>query len=393
MKQWLCALLAVLLLCGVYIMTHRTAPEKEMTEIRAVWISYPELSMKGEDDRSEKAFREKAETMCRNIAENGMNTVFLHVRPCSDAFYRSEIYPFSEYLTGKEGENPGYDPLEIFCDLAEKYDLSLHAWINPFRICSVRNRNTRAAENPMHRLSEIEGCVIEADGGLYYNPAAPQVQALILDGVRELLQNYPVDGVHIDDYFYPTTDDSADALQYADYRKSGGVLSRDAWRRDTVNRWIRAMYSAVKSFGADKIFSISPCADIRRNTETLYADVAEWAEAEDCCDWLIPQLYVGLEHESLPFVRTAEQWQALTKSDTVRLIFGLSVYKSGTEDRYAGTGSREWLEHTDILSRQLQWLRSSARYDGFALYSYSYAFGENTTKYSESEIKNLIDVL
>lgn len=402
MKRFIAGALAILLLAAICILRKPTAsneaeisipqtetltePKPVFEEIRAVWISFSELSMREEPDQTENAFRQKAKTMVENIAKNKMNTVFLHVRPCSDAFYRSEIYPFSSYLTGAEGKDPGYDPLAVFCDYANEYNLSVHAWINPFRICSEENFNNRAPNNPALQMPES---IVRVNGGVYYNPADPAVHALIVSGVRELLQNYPIDGIHIDDYFYPSTDESIDRTFFS----AQSEKPLDEWRRDTVSAFVQSLYKTVKSFGKEKIFSISPAVDIRRNENELYADVTRWAQNDGYCDWLIPQLYVGFEHETFPFEQMTTDWNALTTAQTVKLLFGLSVYKCGDTDKYAGSGCTEWTENSDILSRQLRCIRSFSRYGGFALFSYSYAFGKNMSDFSESEITLLTSML
>lgn len=402
MKRLIAGALAVLLLCAICILRKPASPpspEISVTqtetavqeapspqEIRAVWISFSELSMREETDQSETAFREKAKTMVQNMASNKMNTVFFHVRPCSDAFYRSDIYPFSAYLTGTEGKDPGYDPLAVFCEYAQAYNLSVHAWINPFRICSEGNLDKRAESNPAMKMPDS---IVHVNGGVYYNPADPAVHALILSGVEELLKNYPIDGIHIDDYFYPSTDEDIDRKFF----ELQSEKTLDAWRRDTVSAFVQSLYKTVKSFGDDKIFSISPAVDIERNQTKLYADVTRWAGEDGFCDWMIPQLYVGFCHETFPFERMVNEWNALTKAENVKLIFGLSVYKCGETDDYAGTGSAEWTENSDILFRQLQSIRSASRYGGFALFSYSYAFGKNMSQFSDREITLFTSVL
>lgn len=367
-------------------------------EIRAVWISYFELTVMNDSDKSEKVFRQKARTMIENCADNKMNTVYLHVRPSSDAFYKSEIYPFSMYLTGTEGKDPGYDPLEIFCEYGKEYGVDIHAWINPFRVCSVSNLSTRSQKNPAVQIMNDndvsnDDMVITVGSGIYYNPSLPEVHKLVTDGVREVLQNYPVKGIHIDDYFYPSTDASLDSSAYAEYTANGGELSLSNWRRESMNSFVTSMYRTVKSFGDDKIFSISPEADISDNYNENFADVQKWATENGYCDYLIPQLYYGFEHDKYPFRQTADAWVSMEKNAVVPIVFGLSIYKSGTEDVYAGSGGNEWLENDDIISSQIEYVRTLPHYGGFALYSYSYAFGENLNDNSKKEITLVINML
>ncbi len=124
-----------------------------------------------------------------------------------------------------------------------------------------------------------------------------------------------------------------------------------------------------------------------------YADVIRWSKEGGFCDWLIPQAYVGFEHETLPFEQTCQKWNDLVKSPDVRLVFGLSIYKCGQEDKYAGTGSAEWIRNRDILSRQILFLRNLNHYNGLSLFSYSYAFGKNINNISLSELLLLNSML
>lgn len=391
------AVCLVLASCG-----HETAVPPRSTgphgrEIRAVWISYLELSA-SENERSEQAFRQKAEEMVKQLRNGKMNTVFFHVRPFSDALYRSDVFPASACLSGTDGVDPGYDALSIFCEYAEKAGLSVHAWINPFRIGSASTFDKKAATDPAKRIltdddAENDSRIAEANGTLYYDPANEENRDLILDGVRELLERYPIDGVHIDDYFYPTTEPFIDKKEYDRYCAQGGTMKLDYWRRAQINELVGRLYTCVKSFGTDKIFSISPAADIDRNTDSLYADVARWAKYEGYCDWLIPQAYVGFAHETLPFCETVDRWTALDRDPHVRLLFGLAAYKCGEADVYAGSGRTEWIERTDMLASQIRYLREQKECDGFAFFSYSYIFNRNLSDHSNSEINSVLSVL
>ena len=317
--------------------------------------------------------------MIKRCADNDINTVYLHVRPASDAFYRSDIYPFSMYLTGTEGKDPGFDPLGIFCEYGKQYCVDIHAWINPFRVCSVSNFSTRSDKNPAVRIlndknGDNDDMVVTVGNGIYYNPSLPQVHKLVTDGVREILSRYDVGGIHIDDYFYPTTDASVDSAAFENYRKNGGELSLGDWRRESMNSFVSAMYNTVKSFGGDKFFSISPEADIVKNYNENFADVRKWASETGYCDYLIPQLYYGFNHSKYPFKQTADGWGELQGVSEIPIVYGLGIYKKGEPDRYAGDGADEWIENSDIIPSQIDYVRSLDSYGGYALYSYSYAF-------------------
>ena len=382
---------------GSLTVTHNA--QTGAAEIRAVWFSYIDLSWLLQNGRDRTSFARAVHTALQNIASIGAQTVFVHVRAFSDAYYPSKYFPWAASLTGTQGGDPGFDPLSVFCEEAAGYHVDVHAWINPFRICSdISGWNDVCDSNPARRFQQDDdpsndAAVVQTAGGVYYDPASPAVQDLILCGVRELLENYPIRGIHIDDYFYPSQEADVDKTEYAAYRANGGSMPLDDWRRETINAWVRQMYTTVKAYGNDKVFSISPAADLEANRTIRYADVSLWCSQNGYCDWIIPQLYVGFMHETLPFRQAAAQWNAITQSDSVRLLFGLAAYKCGQTDRYAGSGSAEWTECTDILSRQIVNGRAYTRCRGFAFYSYSSFFGEKPSDSAKLELQSVTSVL
>ncbi len=367
--------------------TNITVPKQEENNIKgtaervkAVWINYNELSMKSEADKSENAFRIKVEAMMKSCAEYGFNRAFVQVRPFCDAFYKSELFPASEYLSGVQGEYIGYDALEILCEYAHKYSLKIDAWINPYRVSYKTDINALFEDSIARKwyCSNDNGRnVIVLPNGIYFNPAKDAVHKLILDGVREIINNYNVDGIHMDDYFYPTTDSTFDETEYAEYTNSGGKMSLDEWRRENVNSLVSDIHTVVKSKDKRLIFSISPSGDIEKNVSNYYADIPKWCKTGGYVDLIIPQLYYGFQNESKPFEDICLKWLALERNENVSLCVGLAVYKYGKEDRYAGAGISEWQENADIISRQIKFVGSQNESVGIALYSYSYIFSKN----------------
>lgn len=364
-------------------------------ELRAVWVNYNELSMKSLGGGTEEDFKNKAEEMCRNIRVWGMNTVILHVRPFCDAFYPSEHFPWSAYLSGTQGQAVGYDPVGIFLSCAKAQNLSVQAWINPYRVLLSMEWADLSANNPAkqwYEAGKFENLLL-TDSGIYLNPASLEAQTLILNGVRELLQKYSFDAVHMDDYFYPTTDPSVDAPSYEAYLSAGGRLSQDDWRRENVSMFVSALYTAIKAQNPQTQLVISPGGDIRKNHDNLYADVERWAREPGFLDVLIPQLYYGFENGTKPFAQTAAEWANLQFSENVTLCFGLAAYKCGKEDVHAGTGSLEWTQQSDILARQLELCRTLPHYGGFALYTYSSIYMADSDENMKKEWKNFRNVL
>lgn len=350
-------------------------------EMRAVWINYNELSMAQNSGGDAEQFREKIAGMFDKALALGLNTVFVHVRAFSDAFYRSELFPTSKYMTGTQGEDPGYDPLAIAVEEAHKRTLQIHAWINPYRVSLDTDFDKLCDTNPAKKWYLEKGAsdprLIVCDQGIYYNPASQEAQKLIIDGVREIISGYDVDGIHYDDYFYPSTEASIDKTSYQAYVDTGGKYTLEEWRRENINNFVSGVYSAVKSISPDVRISISPSANIEYNENKMYADVRLWAQTPGYCDDLIPQVYYGFENETLPFETVVRQWNELSTSNSVRLCFGLAFYKCGSVDEFASSSEAsdsaryEWQRRDDIIVRQLQLIRSLSRYGGYALYSYA----------------------
>jgi uncharacterized lipoprotein YddW (UPF0748 family) len=336
--------------------------------VRAAWISYLELTLGS--GMSQAAFRQKYAALFDQLRALELNAVFVHVRPFADSIYPSDVFPWSEILTGKQGQNPGYDPLEVLCSLAKERGLALHAWINPFRAARTADITKLCAQSPtLKHLNANDNWVKRANGQYFWNPAELQAHQLIYDGVREILRRYDVAGVHIDDYFYPTTEKAFDAADYAAYQGGGGSLSLADWRRGLISRFVRGLYEAVKAERPGAVVSISPAASLDGNYGALYADCRRWMKEQGYCDWMIPQVYFGFEHKSMAFDQVARQWAGAERHGGCALLFGLAAYKIGKEDANAGAGKTEWVEQHNLLARQVQCARGQSGYGGFAIYS------------------------
>lgn len=342
------------------------------------WLTYAELSVT-ESLKEKSVYESYIDRLFKNMKEIDVTDCFVQVRPFADAVYESEFFPTSIYA--EKAEN--FDPFEIIISVADKYNISVHAWINPYRISSGK-----LSEDSVY-YEEYKDDIMNLSTGTYFNPASLKAQKLILSGVGELMRKYDIKGIHIDDYFYPEAIDNEDKKQYDKYKKDGGKKNLGDWRRENVNSLISAIYLKVKSFGEDKVFSVSPCGNIEKNYSQLYADVNSWCKG-GYCDIVLPQIYFGFENESLPFKKCLEDWLRITDSEKVALIPGLALYKCGKEDEFAGTGKDEWQENSNVILRQVKIIKEK-RCQGFALYSASYInFSETFTK---KELNNLKSVL
>lgn len=332
------------------------------TDIRAVWIPVMQYAdwMQG----TAEEFRAHVRTAFADCAELGINTVFVHVRAYGDAYYNSSLFPIGQY------QNGNYDALSILLDEGHALGLSVHAWINPMRTADAQR--LAATDKPLgewYRSPEKNGTWLVASGGLYYlNPAYAQVRQFIVDGVVEILTQYPVDGIHIDDFFYPTQDAAFDAQAFAE----SGAQELAAWRRENCNALVQELYRAVKAQDARLIFSISPQGNADTNYHKLYADAVRWCSEEGFCDWIIPQIYYGFDNAVCPFAETAQFWAEQASAAT--LIIGLAPYKIGQEDVWAGSGAAEWQTNAQVLSAQTAHVQELANVSGMAFYSYASLF-------------------
>lgn len=354
----------------------------EDSEMRGVWFSYEDYSSQL-SGLSESAFTEKAEEICKNLVSNGFNTLIFHVRAFSDAFYNSSYFGYSKYVCGKAGEAPEYDPLKIICQVAHNAGLALHAWINPYRIGALSNvTESSVAYNWKNRFGNERVC--EVNGLWYYNPASKEVRDYIVEGVREIVGNYDIDGIHFDDYFYPTADESFDS---ASYIASGTNLPLNLWRLENINLLIRQTYDNIKAINPNVKFGISPNADIEKDYSQYFADVRLWATEKGYVDYLVPQIYFGYTNSTMPFSKVLKQWSDLCT--TVDLYIGLATYKSGKEDRWAGNGKNEWIENIDICSRQISDIRATSNGKGFMVFCYTPVFSSTASENAKSELKNI----
>ena len=203
------------------LLNGQTQKKQQPQEMKAVWLSYldlkPMLLDKNDKSVGKAQFTKNIQKAFDNIQQLGLNTVIAQVRPFSDALYESELFPWSYLATGEEGADPGFDPLAIMVEQAHQRGLQLHAWVNPYRVRTSATNKQLSSKNPAVKLLK-SGDAIRYNGAVTYDPASKKAQQLIVDGVREIVEKYDVDGIHFDDYFYPTTDAGFDSASYQAYK-------------------------------------------------------------------------------------------------------------------------------------------------------------------------------
>ncbi len=357
-------------------------PEKISEDWKGIWLSQFDLQSiytASGKQAPEDTFRKKMATVLDNVVADGFNTVVLQMRPYADSFYPSEVYPPSRYTVGSYANEFSYDPIAIVTEMCAERDLSVHAWINPMRgmtDAEIKQVDDRYLIKQWYNDSSKKGdYIVLVNNTWYLNPAHPEVRKLICDGAAEILAKYEVDGVHMDDYFYPTTDASFDQKSYNAYKKEGGTGSVTDFRKANLNALVSELYATVKTHDLRALFGISPAGNINTVRDSHCADVDTWCGQPGYIDYICPQVYFGFEHASWDFVKTCGLWSDIIKTDYVSMIVGVSFGKalSGV-DNYAGAGKNEWSQHKDIMARGLQHSMTLDKCVGMTVFCYQYLY-------------------
>ncbi len=355
---------------------------------KAIWLSQFDMSeiyTHGGAQREVTEYTRLVERVISNLSSIGINTVFIQLRPNGDSMYPSEIYPASKYALGKYGSTHSYDPFEIFLSLAHKAKLSVHAWINPLRCMSVENIEAIPERYAIKRWYREGKYIKEVGGYLYLDPAYEQTRTLVCDGISEITEKYDVDGVHIDDYFYPTTDESFDEDSYL--TQNPQRLSRGDFRREQTRLLVKSIHDTVKAADPSLLFGVSPSGNSSRNYSELFADVDLWCDS-GYVDYICPQIYFGFKHATHPFDRVLAEFAETAQRAGIPLIVGITLEKatngsSGIGDAWAGVGKDEWITQKNIIKRSLECVRELDDDFGVALFSYRLLFDPITGEAKE----------
>ncbi|MBM4280357.1 MAG: hypothetical protein FJ137_06210 [Deltaproteobacteria bacterium] len=266
------------------------------------------------------------------LADAGLNAIFLQVRPESDALYASSLEPWSRFLSGTQGRDPGFDPLAVALDEAHARHVELHAWLNPYR--GLTSSSTAAASN--HVTRTLAAHAVPYDGMVWMDPGAPAVRDHVVAVVQDIVERYPVDGIHFDDYFYPYPADVAfpDDASYDRYVAAGGALGKGDWRRDNVNALIRDVAAALGDAAPHVRFGVSPFGIYRPGQppgirgldayEAISCDPVTWLD-NDWIDYLAPQLYWPTTQAAQAFGTLLPWWASLTDGDGRFVVAGLNL--------------------------------------------------------------------
>jgi uncharacterized lipoprotein YddW (UPF0748 family)/N-acetylmuramoyl-L-alanine amidase len=324
-------------------------------EMRGLWVaSAYNLDWPSRSGLSNAELRREVDVILERAAAQGFNAIFLQVRPTADSFYHSEIFPWSGLLTTAQGVAPadGFDPLGYWIERGNEMGIEIHAWINPYRI-TTNNQNitdvNRLSENHPARLNP-DWVIAHRTGSqtaLFFDPGNPDARQLIFDGVSELLENYSLDGIHLDDYFYPGRD-FADNATFARY---GGGTDLHDWRRENVNTLVRGLQTLVRETNPRVRFGISPTAIWKNSTtdelgsatrgqesfHALYADTRLWV-TDGWLDYIAPQIYWHFGHELADYEIVLSWWEETVRGTNVDLYIGQAAYREAASETNWSSG-------------------------------------------------------
>ncbi|QOV39517.1 family 10 glycosylhydrolase [Streptomyces ferrugineus] len=329
-------------------------------EMRGVWVA----TVANRDWPSRQgltADEQRAELIAHldNAAKCNLNTVILQVRPTADALWPSPYEPWSQVLSGTQGQDPGWDPLGTAVEEAHARGLQLHAWCNPYRVANHTDLDKLAETHPARVRPEW---VVAYGGKLYYNPGLPEVRGFVQQAMLDAVERYPVDAVHFDDYFYPYPVAGQNFDDDAAYEAHGtDFADRADWRRDNIDRLIQEMAAGIRRIRPTTQFGISPFgvwrnaatdplgSDTRGGVQTyddLYADTRKWVR-EGWIDYICPQLYWNIGFAVADYAKLLPWWAEVAQGSRTQLYLGEALYKAGDPAQPAA-----WQDQAE-LSRHL----------------------------------------
>ncbi|MDH2428327.1 family 10 glycosylhydrolase [Sphaerisporangium sp. TRM90804] len=352
-----------------------TDPATPKRQLRAMWIaSVANVDWPSRTGLSAAAQQAEFRSWLDLAVQKRMNAVIVQVRPTADAFWPSPYEPWSHWLTGTQGTSPGYDPMAFMVAEAHARNLELHAWFNPYRVANHADPDQLVASHPARRNP---GWRFAYGGKLYYNPGIPAVRAFIQDAIMDAVTRYDVDGVHMDDYFYPypvSGETIPDAAAHAQY--GSGFPSVHDWRRDNVNRLVRELDQRVHAAKPWVRFGVSPFG-IWRNAATdplgsqtsglqsydaIYADTRLWVK-QGWVDYIAPQIYWHIGFATADYQVLTAWWAGTVANTGVQLLVGQAAYRAGASGQDAA-----W-QRTAELSDHLTYNRRHPEVAGDVFFS------------------------
>ena len=375
-----------LLLSSLGILFSFFAAGQARPEFRGVWIATVDnIDWPSKGNYNAEAQKAEFIRLLDMHQRNGLNAIIAQVRPAADAFYPSPYEPWSEWLTGKQGQPPApyYDPLAFMVSETHKRGMEFHAWMNPYR--AVFNI-TRSSIAPAHITRLRPEWFLTYGDKRYFDPGNKEVMMYVTNIVKDVVTRYAVDAIHFDDYFYPYRIPGKEFPDNASYIKYGNGLTKDQWRRSNTDSIIALLSRAIKTVNPGCQFGISPFGVWRNedkdadgsktngaqtNYDDLYADILLWLK-KGWIDYVAPQLYWEIGHKIAPYQVLVEWWNRHTYGRNCYI--GLGIYRANT--------NAAWKDKTQI-NQQIDMLRSMPNIQGMVFYS-SKTFEKNPNGWGDT---------
>ncbi|MGW0749464.1 glycoside hydrolase family 10 protein [Streptomyces sp. NPDC002587] len=351
----------------------RAAPA---AEFRGMWIaSVANVDWPSRSGLTAREQRAQLLGLLDTAVRRRLNAVILQVRPAADALWPSRLEPWSQWLTGEQGVDPGWDPLGTAVTEAHGRGLELHAWFNPYRVANHTDLDLLASEHPA-RLNP--DWTVEYGGKLFYNPGLPEVRHFVQEAMLDAVTRYPVDGVHWDDYFYPYPVEGEDFDDDAAYEEYGAAFrSRADWRRHNTDTLVSEMSARLRGLRPAVRFGVSPFA-VWRNSDRdplgsatraglgtyddLYADTRKWV-TEGWIDYVVPQAYWHIGHPTADYADIVPWWARTVAGTQVQLYVGEGLYRCDADSPTAA-----WRDPAE-LSKHVRFARGYPQVRGHACFS------------------------
>lgn len=319
----------------------------------------------------------------------GINTVFFQVKPDGTALWTSKILPWSDVLTGKIGEDPGYDPLQFMLDEAHKRGMKVHAWLNPYRVsvntkpATIEKLNRTLSQHPASVFVLHHDWIRTSGDRFVLDPGIPEARDWITNIVAEVVANYNVDGVQFDDYFYSESPGSVlnDNLTFKQYGQNLG--SKADWRRHNTQQLVAQVSRTIKQLKPGVEFGVSPSGVWRNHShdaagsetrgaaayDESYADTRSWVQL-GLLDYIAPQLYWPFARDAARYDVLAKWWANVVKPTNTRLYIGVALYKVGLPAK----NEPDWLINGGVqeLQKQLDLNESVPQIKGTILFREDY---------------------
>ena len=374
---------AGLVLMAAFIHAQTQSP---LEELRAVWVAtVSNIDFPGSPTANSNVQRAEFIKLLDMHKRNGMNAVVVQIRPASDAFYPSALEPWSQWLTGRQGQPPFpyYDPLEFMINETHKRKMEFHAWMNPYR--AVFNINSSSISATHITKIHPEWFLTYGDKK-YFDPGNKDVQKHVTAVVKDVTSRYAVDAIHFDDYFYPYRLPGKEFPDEATYRVYGNGMTKDDWRRSNTDSIIVMLSRVIKEENKNCQFGISPFGVWRNadkdpngsntkagqtNYDDLYADILLWLK-NGWIDYVAPQLYWEIGHNLADYTTLIEWWSKNTYGKNCYI--GLGIYRAGS--------NAAWKDKTQI-PRQIEKLRNTPNINGMIFFS-SKTFEKNPNGWNDS---------